>query len=1054
MFSSTTNTGWTETLPMGSLPVSLDPVISQITQTPPLDPIATSIEHILATLARVENRLNDQDRRITATAAPFRPNPDPPYFPSFHSATAVAVPTPTLPFASGFPASSAPSTQPWRQPLVPANYTDFVPRPPPGFRSSGPRAHGPRPYLPPPTSAWDNPSARVVPEAHHGHNGPSSWDHPSARQPYGVNNHDPSKQFKMDPPHFDGSNEPSWISRIEFYFDHIMLPEDHRLHFVIMLFDPPVTDWIFNYRANNPSARWRDFLEDVRRKFDPKYFTNYIELLAKLMQTGTVAGYNTEFDNLMNNIHGVPESTLLPIYIGGLHQSVKNQVKFQHPVSVAAAMALATEFDSAVERPAHQPFQRCAWQPREARQQPPTGGVTPMSGPGPQTARPRGPEMSKLPIIRLSAAEKAERSKKGICWYCPDHWAPGHACRSNFLVYMGEEEDEAEQQDEEQHPPEPDVVTADLSHIYALEGRQRSDSIELQGSISKRPVTILVDTGSSHDFLHPDVAEKLHLPLTAINPFRVYVGNGESLLCSFASLQTTLIIQDHVFQIDLHILPVHGPDIILGMAWLRSLHRVTNDYDSGTIEFLRDGCRVCLRISPSLPRQVSSHSFAAIMSHQGVAEMFELVHCPVTLAEPDSAMSFPPELPTAVLSALEAHSSVFQVPSGMPPARTFDHRIHLLPNSKPANVRPYRYPYFQKNEIERQVREMLDSGIIRPSQSPFSSPVLLIRKKDDTFRFCIDYRALNTATVPDHFPIPTTDELFDELGAARFFTKLDLRSGYHQIRMNTNDIYKTAFRTHDGHFEFLVMPFGLTNAPSTFQAAMNDIFRPLLRKFVIVFFDDILIYSPTVDEHGHHIRQVLSILSDHQFFVKLSKCTFCCSTVDNLGHLSSGGELKADPTKIAAMVAWPTPTSVKQLRGFLGLTGYYRRFISGYAMIAAPLTELLRKDAFIWSDAAEDSFTALKQAMTTAHVLHLPDFDKTFYLETDASDFGIGAVLLQDNHPLAFFSKKLGPRRRVTSTYHKELYAIVEAVQKWRQYLLGREFIIRSDQKSLKELLQ
>lgn len=219
------------------------------------------------------------------------------------------------------------------------------------------------------------------------------------------------------------------------------------------------------------------------------------------------------------------------------------------------------------------------------------------------------------------------------------------------------------------------------------------------------------------------------------------------------------------------------------------------------------------------------------MSHATANECYEII--PLLSDHASSSATaeicFPDDTPTEILQVLEQFSSVFTVPVGMPPCCEFDHRIHLLPNTKPVNVCPYRYPYFQKNKIECQFREMLDKGIIQRSHSPFSSPVLLIRKKDGTFLFCIDYRPLNMAMVPDHFPIPTADKLFDELGRARYFSKLDLRLGYHQIPMHEADIFKTAFRTHNGHFEFLVMPFGLTNALSTFQAAMNSIFQPLLR---------------------------------------------------------------------------------------------------------------------------------------------------------------------------------------------------------------------------------
>lgn len=334
---------------------------------------------------------------------------------------------------------------------------------------------------------------------------------------------------------------------------------------------------------------------------------------------------------------------------------------------------------------------------------------------------------------------------------------------------------------------------------------------------------------------------------------------------------------------------------------------------------------------------------------------------------------------------------------------------------------------------------MLEQGI-RPSQSLFSSPVLLVRKKDGTYRFCVDYRALNTITVPDCFPIPTVDELFDELGSAIVFSKLNLRAGYHQIRVSDKDIYKTAFRTHEGHYEFLVMPFGLSNAPSTFQATMNQMLAPYLRKFVVDFFDNILIYSASVSDHVYHLQLILGCLQSNHFYVKLSECQFCQSSIEYLGHIVDSHGIHADQKKVAAMLEWPPITTVKQLRGFLGLTGYYRRFVRGYAAMAAPLTELLKKDAFCLPNEAESAFLALKKAMSHAPVLRLPDFELPFIIETDASNVGVGAVLMQEGRPIAFFSKKLGIRMRDASTYHKELYVIEEAVQKWRKYLLGHFF--------------
>lgn len=262
----------------------------------------------------------------------------------------------------------------------------------------------------------------------------------------------------------------------------------------------------------------------------------------------------------------------------------------------------------------------------------------------------------------------------------------------------------------------------------------------------------------------------------------------------------------------------------------------------------------------------------------------------------------------------------------------------------------------------------------------------------------------------DRFPIPTVEELLDELANAKFSSKLDLRSGYHQIRVHPTDTPKTAFRTCDGHYEFMVLPFGLTNAPSTFQAAMNDLLRPYLRKFVLVFFDDILIYNSTYVDHLSHLHTVLNLLVTNQFFAKLSKCVFAVSSVHYLGHIISDGTMAPDPSKVAAIKEWPMPRSLSQLRGFLGLTGFYRRFVRNYATLATPLTDLLRQNKFTWNDSAAKAFTELQNHIGADSFLHLPDLSMPFQIETDASAVAIGAVLQQAGKPLAFFSKQLCPR--------------------------------------------
>ncbi|XP_042017759.1 uncharacterized protein LOC121765623 [Salvia splendens] len=627
------------------------------------------------------------------------------------------------------------------------------------------------------TTSWDRPSARLKggPTRR-----PTVWDSPRHRE-QGAWRHggDDNTGVTMRAPHFDGSNATNWISRVEYYFNHKLMPEEDRLHYTVMLFEPPAAEWIFNYQKNNPYVTWPEFLEDVRHRFDPQSFKNYTGPLAKLVQTGSVTEYHNTFERYLDRVQGLSDEALIPIFIEGLKQPLQETVELQQPQSLAEAMALALRLGASQEQRAQQAAatQKRQWQNRDSRLA--AGAPTTSSAPPPTGAPSTN---TRFAPVRVSLAEKSERSRKGLCWHCPEKYTPGHVCAVKLLCYVGEEDDEDTRPDTECQLQDDHVITADLSHLHSLNGNSRSRPFRVTGNIGSTEVGVLIDTGSTHDFLHPRIAERLQLALTPIRPFRVYVGNGASLLCAHVSRRTKLTIQGAQFLVDLHILEVHGADVILGMDWLESLGKISADFVGKTLEFRRGEDAIVLKGDRPGPQQLSLNSLMMLAAHSPSHEFYEIVPFD---SEPGTGEllsvepCFPPDLPPQFRAVLEAHQQVFALPVGMPPKRAFDHKIHLLPNTKPINVRPYRYPYFQKNEIEHQVQEMLEQGIIQKSQSPFSSPVLLIRKKDGSFRFCIDYRALNSATIPDHFPIPTADELFDELGAAKFFTKLDLRSGYH-----------------------------------------------------------------------------------------------------------------------------------------------------------------------------------------------------------------------------------------------------------------------------------
>jgi hypothetical protein len=389
-------------------------------------------------------------------------------------------------------------------------------------------------------------------------------------------------------------------------------------------------------------------------------------------------------------------------------------------------------------------------------------------------------------------------------------------------------------------------------------------------------------------------------------------------------------------------------DVIPGMNWLTQ-HQVVLDIATRMIEIHSPTSGHTTLYLPKV-EGINPCSYAAIT--------IQLEDIPVVCEYPDV---FPDDLP------------------GMPPDRDVEFVIELQPGTASISKRPYRMPPKELAELKIELQELLDKGYICPSSSPCGSPALFVKNKDGSLRMCVDYRPLNAMTIKNKYSLPHIDVLFDQLASAQVFSKIDLRSGYHQIKIRACDIPKTAFSTRYGLYEFLVMSFGLTNAPAYFMYLMNSVFMNELDKFVVVFMDDILIYSKSKAEHAKHLRIVLQRLRDHKLYAKFSKCEFWLDSVMFLGHTISKDGISVDPSKVQEAMDWKPPKSVHQILSFLGLAGYYRRFIPDFSRIAKPMTELLKKGVkFVWGEECDHAFHTLRKHLTSAPLLTQPDMSKPF----------------------------------------------------------------------------
>jgi transposase InsO family protein len=598
----------------------------------------------------------------------------------------------------------------------------------------------------------------------------------------------------------------------------------------------------------------------------------------------------------------------------------------------------------------------------------------------------------------------------------------------------------------------------------------------------KAKTKVLLDSGASNVFCSEQTARALspECRIPSIKPRSVDLPNGEVMIAQ-SCYKVPLRIGTWTGVVDAWVLKDLGYDIILGRNWLSEYNPCINWVTGIAVIRGRHGQHHRL-VPVDNHRQIVGDKSALnyIMTPSQTQRAARDKRTKMILwvlressEEKKHSDDATPALSKRKSARVDAILSKFkdlfrsELPPEMPPERGHVHDIETN-DATPINVNAYPLSKAHEDELKKQLKELVAKGIVRPSSSPWGFPVIFVKKPGGAWRMCIDYRGLNKVTVKNGYPLPRIDGLLDQIGSAKYLSKVDLLSGYWQVRVGELSVPKTAFNTIFGKFEFLAMPFGLTNAPATFQAMMNKALSPYLTEFCVVYLDDILIFSNSLEEHCEHLEKVLSVLREQKLYAKPSKCVFAVEELEFCGHIVGNGKVRPMPEKLEVIKSWPKLRNVHDVRQFLGLATYYRRFVRGFARISAPLSDLLketdvelRKNKFrpvIWNVACELAFGDLKTALTSEPVVAQPVRDKPFRIETDASEWAIGYVLLQLGadghlHPVAFDGRKLQGAELNYPTQEKELLAIKEALRTWNRYIdNGTTTTVVTDHESLQYL--
>ena len=633
--------------------------------------------------------------------------------------------------------------------------------------------------------------------------------------------------------------------------------------------------------------------------------------------------------------------------------------------------------------------------------------------------------------------------------------------------------------------------TSDVNYIHQL--NSISTALPLYSSLAgadNTVIKVLIDSGASDNYVSSKVVQLIATEINEVNHVREVETADGGISTIKHEAQLDLNLGGYMCKVSAFAFPMKF-DLILGRTWLKEHSPVPHWYSDSWI--LGSGEDAVKLMPIKVPDNATGDNVAQqdyygsgdgkraqlsyLISKKQVNDYLRdgasgfLLYIKDT-SEPISSRDVSCDNGSQwIQKLLKEFSLVFSgALPGLPDDSGFQHVINLQPDAKAVNRAPYKMSPAELDELRKQLNELLELGLIRHSTSPYGSPVLFVRKPDGSMRMCIDYRALNALTIRNSNPLPRIDECFDRLQGASYFSSLDLKSGYHQIRIQETDVPKTAFNTRYGKYEWLVLPFGLCNAPPSFQAKMNEVLGDYVDKFCLVYLDDICIYSRTLEEHQQHLQLVLKRLQENGLILNTKKCSFLKRELNFLGFTINADGILPSPSKIKAIQEWKRPSNVQEVRQFVGLAQHYRRFIPLFAAIASPLTDLTKgtgskRRPVIWTTECQNSFDKIKSLLTSSPVLLLPDMTKPFRIETDSSDFGVGAVLLQpaDNtdysknsswHPIAYESKKLSSAERNYPAQERELLGVIHALRTWECFVDGCQagYQVMTDHASLQYL--